>query len=579
MVMEERRLRTENSHFGLLEEQLESLVYQAHPYRWPVIGWMDDIARIGRDDCLAFFRTYYAPGQRLRLRLRRRRSGRPAASHRGSLRLGSSQVPRSRLPSEASRRQRGERRAVVRHPAQAAAMLAGFRGPAAREPDTAVLDVLQACLSMGEGSRLRRRLVQEAEVAVSVGVGWTWRADPGVFVLSMELAPGASPRKAEAALWAEIDRVASRGVAERELARARSLLRSSLLHEFATRNGVAHALGQAEALLGDWREAGQGARALPGRHPGGRAAGRPILARPVAPERGLARAGAFAVSGIVLPDLRETRLPGGLRIAVAHRPGVPLAAARLAVRAGSVLDPEGGFGLAHLVALSARRGAGRRSGRAIDDLVESLGANLAGGAEEDATVHGLSAPVEVLPRLLEVLGAVVARPTFPAAEFERLRRSERAELAHDSDEASTVADRALLEAVYAGHAYGHPVEGAGRDLARIRRRDAAAFHSRWFGPGAALLVVTGPVDVDGTVEEIERRLGRWRPAPATPPEIPPPGAVRAGSSSWTSRTPPRSRSASAGWPSRGRAPTTSRRWWATRCWAADSPLVSWSPSG
>jgi zinc protease len=232
------------------------------------------------------------------------------------------------------------------------------------------------------------------------------------------------------------------------------------------------------------------------------------------------------VSGIVLPDLRETRLPCGLRIAVARRTGVPLAAARLAVLAGSVLDPDGAFGLAHLVALSARRGAGRRTGPAIDDLVESLGANLAGGAEEDASVHGLSAPVEVLPRLLEVLAAVVARPTFPPAEFERLRRSERAELAHDSDEASTVADRALVEAVYSGHAYGHPVEGTGRDLARIRRRDAVAFHSRWFGPEAALLVVSGPVEVDRTVEEVERRLGRWRPAPATPPEIPP--AIRGG---------------------------------------------------
>jgi predicted Zn-dependent peptidase len=136
-------------------------------------------------------------------------------------------------------------------------MLAGFRGPAAREPDTAVLDVLQTCLATGEGSRLRRSLVQEAEVAVSVGVGWTWRADPGVFLISMELAPGASPRRAEAALWAELVRVASRGVTEREMSRARALLRSSALHEFSTRNGVAHALGQAEALLGDWREAGR----------------------------------------------------------------------------------------------------------------------------------------------------------------------------------------------------------------------------------------------------------------------------------------------------------------------------------
>jgi zinc protease len=62
VVMEERRLRTDNSHFGLMEEQLESLVFQAHPYRWPVIGWMDDIARISRVNCLDFFATYYAPG-------------------------------------------------------------------------------------------------------------------------------------------------------------------------------------------------------------------------------------------------------------------------------------------------------------------------------------------------------------------------------------------------------------------------------------------------------------------------------------------------------------------------------------
>src|SRR5512137_224209 len=256
VVMEERRLRTENSHFGLMEEQLESLVYQAHPYRWPVIGWMDDIARISRADCLDFFGTYYAPGNAaiyvcgdvdpddLLARIE---------SAYGAIPAGPPVPP----PVGGEPPQRGERRATIQFPANAPAMLAGFRGPSARERDTAVLDVLQACLSMGEGSRLRRRIVQELEVAVSVGVGWTWRADPGVFMFSMELAPGASQRKAERALWAEIDRVGSRGVSEREMARARALLRSGVLHELSTRNGVAHAMGQAEALLGDWREAGR----------------------------------------------------------------------------------------------------------------------------------------------------------------------------------------------------------------------------------------------------------------------------------------------------------------------------------
>jgi zinc protease len=230
------------------------------------------------------------------------------------------------------------------------------------------------------------------------------------------------------------------------------------------------------------------------------------------------------MSGVVLPDLHEARLPSGLRVVVGRRPGVPLAAARLLVRAGSALDPGGLFGLAHLVAISSRRGAGRRSGRAIDDLVEALGADLGGSAEEDASVHGLSAPVEVLPRLLEVLAAVVTRPTFPQEEFERLRRRERAGLANDADEPGTVADRALLDAVYVDHPYGHAVEGRGPDLARLRRRDAVAFHERWFGPAEALLVVAGPVDPGKTLEEAERQLGRWGAADAGLPVVP--GAVR-----------------------------------------------------
>jgi predicted Zn-dependent peptidase len=256
VVKEERRLRTENSIFGLMEEQLESLVFLAHPYRWPVIGWMDDIERITRDDCEAFFQTYYAPSNAaiyvvgdldadatLAL-IERHYAGIPAGPRPAP-------VPQGEPP------QRGERRASVRYPAQAPALLAGWRGPPARSPDSAALDVLQACLSVGESSRLRRRLVQEEEVAVSVSIGWGWRIDPGVFLAFAELAPGAKGREAEALLWEELDRVASKGVTATEVKRAQALLRSSVLHELATHHGTAHALGQSEALLGDWREAGR----------------------------------------------------------------------------------------------------------------------------------------------------------------------------------------------------------------------------------------------------------------------------------------------------------------------------------
>ena len=54
VVIEERRLRVDNEIAGMMDEELGALVYKAHPYRWPVIGWMKDIENIRREDCLEY---------------------------------------------------------------------------------------------------------------------------------------------------------------------------------------------------------------------------------------------------------------------------------------------------------------------------------------------------------------------------------------------------------------------------------------------------------------------------------------------------------------------------------------------
>jgi len=252
-VKEERRLRSENSIFGLMEEQLEALVFLAHPYRWPVIGWMDDIERITSEDCRQYFRTYYAPNNAALYVVGDFDPAETLAlleASYGDIPAGPSVPP----VAQGEPPQRGERRAVVRYPAQAPALLVGWRGPAARSPDSPVLDVLQTCLAVGESSRLRRRLIQQLEIAVSVHVSFSWRLDPGVFLVFAEVAPGVRLERVERALAEEVGRVAFRGVEAAEVRRAQQLLRSALLHEFATHNGIAHAMGQVETLLGDWRE-------------------------------------------------------------------------------------------------------------------------------------------------------------------------------------------------------------------------------------------------------------------------------------------------------------------------------------
>jgi zinc protease len=225
---------------------------------------------------------------------------------------------------------------------------------------------------------------------------------------------------------------------------------------------------------------------------------------------------------IALPPLLEERLPNGLTVVVARRPGVPLVAIRLVVAAGSALDPAKGEGLAHLVVQTARRGTGSRSGREIDDLAESLGAELGAAADEDASWFGLSAPSESLAPLLDLVVDVATAPAFPAKEVERIRRREAAGLAHVLDEAGAVADRAMLRAAYGAHPYAHPSDGRIRHLAGLGRADTAAFHRRWFSPEATTLVVVGALDPEKAIALARRKLGRWRPGGPPPVPLPPP---------------------------------------------------------
>ena len=112
--------------------------------------------------------------------------------------------------------QKGERRAEVRHPAQSPALMIAYRGPAARNEDTLLLDVIQYALAKGEGSRLVKKLVYDTQLAVSVGVDWGWRLDPGIVLFFLELKPDSDPRKVEEALYAELKRLVDEGLTERE---------------------------------------------------------------------------------------------------------------------------------------------------------------------------------------------------------------------------------------------------------------------------------------------------------------------------------------------------------------------------
>jgi predicted Zn-dependent peptidase len=252
VVKEERRFRTDNDIDGMMDEAMGALSYLAHPYRWPVIGWMSDIEAISRSDCESYFRTYYAPNNCTVVLVgdfEPRKALREIKRLYGPIPSGAPlpKVPNGEPP------QKGERRAVIRYPSQAPAALVGFRAPEGSNPDALVLDLIEAALSSGEGARLKRALVYQQELCVDAHVYFGWKMDPGLFEISLKLNPGVDAARAESSLWAELDRLCSERISEKELDRAKNLVRSALLRSLQTSNGRAHTIGQMEVMLGSWR--------------------------------------------------------------------------------------------------------------------------------------------------------------------------------------------------------------------------------------------------------------------------------------------------------------------------------------
>jgi len=251
VVREERRVGSDNDVTGKMEEELYAGAFTASPYQWPVVGWMGDLMRITREDALRYFKTYYTPNNATIVVVGDFDPAKTVSLIRqyyGKIPAG----PRVEEPPDSEEEQIGERRLKVEKEAQLPAVMAGYHVPFALSKDAFVLDVLQTILTKGESSRLYRKLVDEGQMALSVRSSYGWSIDPGLFYFYVEMKPNRRPEEAEAVLYGELEKLGKERVDEKELRKAKNLLKADLLRWLKTNNGKADAIGTFEVIFGNW---------------------------------------------------------------------------------------------------------------------------------------------------------------------------------------------------------------------------------------------------------------------------------------------------------------------------------------
>jgi zinc protease len=242
VVLEERRLRNEDAPMGRLYEALFATLWQALPYRTPVVGWRSDVEKANVEVCRKFFSTYYAPNNIVVVITGDFDANDALARIErtfGKLRPSES-IPRN--PTEEPE-QRGERRTIVHFDVNGPLLAAAWHAPATGSPDGEALDVLSMILSDGRSSRLYRSLVHDAEVALSAAGGY-WEFDAaGAFVAIATVRPGAKIADVEQRFFAEIERVRREPVSEAELEKAKRQIEVMLVNGLETSHALAERIG------------------------------------------------------------------------------------------------------------------------------------------------------------------------------------------------------------------------------------------------------------------------------------------------------------------------------------------------
>ena len=229
VVMEERRLRTEDNPTGVLVEQLQACAFQIHPYRWPIIGWMEDLKRLTLDDLKEYYKTYYNPGNTFLVVVGDFKKGELLPKIEKAFGSYSKGVaPNQERDKEPS--QMGERRILVKREAQLPTILMAYHVPNLRDPDSYVLEVTATLLSGGKSSRLYQSLVREKRLVLSADADYSLLShDPYLFFLSAEPLPNKETVEVERALDQEIERLQKELVSERELEKVKNQMEASFI--------------------------------------------------------------------------------------------------------------------------------------------------------------------------------------------------------------------------------------------------------------------------------------------------------------------------------------------------------------
>lgn len=552
--------RGENNPGSALSKELTALAFREHPYHHPTIGWRSDVEYVPLERLKEFYDTYYWPDNATAIVVGDFDSDktlRLIEKYFGKIPKAPNAIPNVYTVEPP---QEGERRAELRRAGDLPQVLIGYHTPKADSSDNYPLSVMHSLLgdSGKRSSRLYKALI-ETGLATSCYANNGEFRDPFLFTVGATLAPGHSFEEVEAAIYKEIERLASEDCSSDELHRIKQSNRKGTTLGSADPQTFANMICGAESVAtwrwlveyddkydavtpSDVRRVASSyfapsnrtvAHFIPSETNGRKEidydANKPkLLSKKTKPADSivskrleLPRPGSSG-SNFKEKVLKEV-LPNGLTILIMENPGTGSVAIHGAIAGGDCFATSNQLMLPSVTSTMLTRGSENLTKEQLAHVLEEMGIRFGFGSDRYKVGFGTLLTKEDFPKFVGVLEELICRPKFPAEELDIVSKEIRAGLTRALNDTGRRASNALMKDLYpVDHPFYEPsYEDRIEELGTINPGQLAHFHKQHYSPAGTVIAVVGDIEASTVLTILKSHFSSWEGEGRKPIEVAP----------------------------------------------------------
>jgi zinc protease len=561
VIKQERRMRTESSAQGVMAEAMNSVAYQSHPNRDPIIGWPADLSRMTREEAFTYYRTFYTPNNAFLVLVGDFATDEIVAMTKKFY----GKIPRGPVVPEmwgVDQPQRVRKTFTLQHSDVASpSFRMAFHVPTYADTDAAPLRLAGMILcERSRDARLHKRLIEQAKIATGAAGGMGMTKDPGLFSISVGVAPDSSVERAEAMVWEEIGRMQREPVNERELQKVKNRYRFTQVTEYVKNPDIGSRLSRYEAFFGwdmfdvfDARikavtapriqdvmtkyfqrnqvtvgylqpkaggkkpvkrstEEGEDPSDAPAPDPGWQEVWNYLNPPPaVRLDAPIPASDDFVRPKPIAPQVHRMQLDNGIPVYVIENHLTPAVFIGGLIETGNMpeTNPGGKPGIGTLLADAMNRGTATRTYEELTERMAFLPFSFSvGGTSRSFSFQGYALK-ENAAEMMETGFDIMTQPGLREADIETLRRRHIISARDRFKKTGMAAFYHMFNALFADHPYSQ-TNSTEASIRSITREDLTELHAKYIRPDRTTLVVMGDMPAAVLCDLANKSFGAWK---------------------------------------------------------------------